>query len=173
VTEGVDEGPLVVQKGGVAIGASDTASSLYFEKLYELGVGAVVEAVAAIADGSATFTPQDEERASFQGLVDDSVARIDWSRPAAEIDRLIRGCDPSPGAFGRLSGVEVRLFGSQLLRGESGVSGAPPGTVLGVDGERLLVAASGGRLSVAKVRVGDSKKLPAAEAGIAAGARLD
>jgi hypothetical protein len=69
--------------------------------------------------------------------------------------------------------VDVRLFGSQLLRGERGASDPPPGTVLGADGDRLLIAASGGRLSIAKARVGDSKKLPAVEAGIAAGVRLD
>ncbi len=169
VTEGVDEGPLVVQKSGVQISDSDTTVSLYFDKLYKLGVDAMVEAVDGIADGTATFTPQTEEGASFQGLVDDEVARIDWSRPAVELDRLIRGCDPSPGAFGTLDGEPVRLFGSQLL---PGAADEPSGTVLGLDGDRLVVAADGGRLAVAKVRVGDAKKVPAREAGVAAGVRL-
>jgi len=170
VTEGVDEGPLVVQKGGVTISPTDTVSSLYFDKLYKLGVDAMVEAVDAIANGSARFTPQPEEGASFQGLVDDEVARIDWSRPALEIDRLIRGCDPSPGAFGLRAGETVRLFGSQLLPGGSG---EPAGTVLGLEDDRLLIAAPGGRLAVARLRVGDGKKEPAADAGLATGDRLD
>ncbi len=169
VTEGVDEGPIVVQKGGVPISDSDTTVSLYFDKLYKLGVDAMVEAVDGIADGTATFTPQTDEGASFQGLVDDEVARIDWSRPALELDRLIRGCDPGPGAFGTLDGEPVRLFGSQLLEGAADES---PGTVLGVDGDRIVVAADGGRLAVAKLRVGDAKKVPAPEAGLAAGVRL-
>ncbi len=169
VTEGVDEGPLVVQKGGVPIDASDTVSSLYFDKLYALGVDAVVEAVDAIANGTATFTAQTEEGASFQGLVDDEVARIDWSRPAAEIDRQVRGCDPSPGAHARLDGGPVRLFGSQLLP-EAG--NEAPGTLLGLEDGRLLVAALGGRLAIGKLRVGDGKKVPAAEVGLEPGARL-
>lgn len=169
VTDGVDEGPLVVQKGGVSISETDTTVSLYFDKLYKLGVDAMAEAVDQIANGTATFTTQIEEGASFQGLVDDEVARIDWSRPAVEIDRLIRGCDPSPGAFGTLEGAPVRLFGSVLAQG------APdelPGTVLAVEGDRLLVAAKGGRLGVAKLRVGEGKKVPAPEGGLAPGDRL-
>jgi len=96
---GVDTGPIVVQKGGVAIREDDTAASLYFDRLYPLGVEAIAEAVAAIDAGTAKFTPQDESRATHQGLVDDAVARIDWSRDAAVLDRLIRGCDPQPGAL--------------------------------------------------------------------------
>jgi methionyl-tRNA formyltransferase len=169
VTEGVDEGPLVVQKGGIEITPTDNVTSLYFDKLYKLGVDAMVEAVDGIANGTATFTPQSEEGASFQGLVNDEVARIDWASPAEEIDRLIRGCDPSPGAFGTLDGENVRLFGSQLAGGDSG---EPAGTLLGLDGDRLRIAADGGVLSVAKLRVGDAKKGPASESGLAAGARL-
>lgn len=171
VTEGVDEGPLVVQKGGVAIRDTDTAASLYFDKLYALGVDAMVEAVNVIADGTARFTPQPEAGASFQGLVDDAVARIDWSRPARELDRLIRGCDPSPGAFAMLDGQPVRLFDSRLCEGGPD---APAGTVQGLDEDgRLLIAATGGRLAVGKLRVGEAKKVPAPEAGVVPGARLD
>ena len=69
------------QKGGVPILDSDNTASLYFDRLYPLGVDAMAEAVDSVANGSATFTPQTEAGASFQGLVDDEVARIDWSPP--------------------------------------------------------------------------------------------
>jgi methionyl-tRNA formyltransferase len=169
VTEGVDEGPVIVQKGGVSIDASDNVSSLYFDKLYALGVDAMVEAVDAIAQGSASYTAQDEAGASFQGLVDDDVARIDWSRPADELDRQIRGCDPSPGAHARLDETPLRLFDSRLLASPSNEA---PGTVLGLEEGRLLLAASGGRLAIGKLRVADGKKAPAAEADVPTGARL-
>ena len=102
VEGGVDEGPIVIQQGGVPISDSDTTASLYFDKLYAIGVEAMVEAVARVAAGTATFTPQRAEGASFQGLVTDEVARIDWSNPALEVDRLIRGCTPGPGRCERL-----------------------------------------------------------------------
>jgi methionyl-tRNA formyltransferase len=167
--EGVDTGPIVVQRGGVRIEPTDTAASLYFDKLYPLGVEAMVAAVQAVADGTASLTPQPERGASFQGLVDDGVARIDWSRPAEEIDRLIRGCDPQPGAHALWDGRRVRLFGGLLL---AGAATEPPGTVLGLEDGRVVVAAPGGRLGIAKVRVEGGEKGPAAESGLASGDRL-
>lgn len=169
VDAGVDTGPLVVQKGGVAIDAEDTVTSLYFQKLYPLGVEAMVEAVDAVANGTAELRVQSEEGASFQGLVSEDDARIDWSRPAVELDRLVRGCDPSPGAHAKLGDEVVRLFASRLGPEQAG---AAPGEVLGVADGRLRVAAQGGTLEVAKVRVGAAKKGPAEEAGLSGGERL-
>jgi methionyl-tRNA formyltransferase len=166
---GIDTGPIVVQKGGVAIGPDDTAGTLYFRKLYPLGVEAVVEAVGRVADGSAVYTPQDESRASFQGLVDEAAARVDWTRTAVEVDRQLRGCDPQPGAWALRGDEAVRLFDARL---EPGASGAAPGTLLEGDGGRLRVAARGGLLSFARARVGSGPKVPAAEAGLRPGDRL-
>jgi methionyl-tRNA formyltransferase len=167
---GVDTGPIVVQKGPVPILPHHTAASLYFESLYALGVEAMVEAVGRVANGTATYTPQDESRASFQGLVDDAVARIDWSRSAAEIDRLVRGCDPNPGAHAARAGACVRLYGCTLATERD--SGAAPGTLLALDARGARIAARGGVLQVAKLKVGAGAKVAAAEAGLAAGDRL-
>ena len=166
---GVDTGPIVIQKGGVEIGPTDTAASLYFDKLYPLGVEACSEAVAAVADGSARCTAQDEAQASFHGLVGDAEGRIDWRRPASEIDRQIRGCDPQPGAWAELAGEPVRLYGARLLPGDVAEA---PGTALGLEDGRLILAALGGRLAVAKLKRSGGNKLPAAEAGLAAGRKL-
>jgi methionyl-tRNA formyltransferase len=167
---GVDTGPIVVQKGGVAIEAHHTAASLYFEKLYALGVDAMAEAVELVANGRAHYAPQDESRASFQGLLTDEVARLDWSKSAVELDRWIRGCDPNPGAHARWRGATVRLFAGRLASREE--TGAAPGTVLAVAKDALRVAARGGALQAAKVRVGEGAKVAAGQAGIAAGERL-
>jgi formyltetrahydrofolate dehydrogenase len=169
VDGGVDAGPIAVQKRGVAISDTDTTASLYFEKLYPLGVEAMVEAVSRVADGTATFTPQSEDGASFQGLVTDEVACIDWSRPAEEIDRLIRGCTPGPGAIAEHAGESVRLFGSRLLDGDCD---APAGTVLGGEGDELVIAAGRSRIAVSKIRRSEGGKLAASDAGLALGVRL-
>jgi methionyl-tRNA formyltransferase len=172
---GVDTGPIVIQKGGVLIEDRDTAGSLYFQKLYPLGVAAVIEAVERVDRGTAELRPQDESQASFQGLVDDAAARLDFARPAQELDRWIRGCDPQPGAHARLVGVSgagetrLRFFDAWLVR-ES--VAAPPGTVVSVEGGRMGVAARGGLVSVGRVRVGDGPKQPPDEAGIRAGQKL-
>jgi methionyl-tRNA formyltransferase len=167
---GVDTGPILIQRGGIRIEDHHSAGTLYFEHLYPLGVEAMVEAVAAIDAGTARFEAQDESKATFQGLVGDTEARIDWSSDAVELDRLIRGCDPQPGAFAMLHGDRVRLYGARLAsRGSS----HEPGTIIGVEDGRLLIAARGGEISIAKVKIGSRPKASAGEAGLAAGQQLE
>ncbi len=167
--EGVDTGPIVVQKGGVEIGPTATAATLYFQELYPLGVEALCEAVALVDRGEARPRPQDESQASFQGLVDDAVACIDWSRSSQEIDRLIRGCDPQPGAFARRNGEKLRLYDAARLEGPAE---APAGTIVAIEEGRLVIAAEGGRVSVGRVRIGDGPKIAAGEGGLSVGEQL-
>lgn len=170
VTNHVDHGPLLLRRDGVKIEPHDTMASLYFDKLYPLGVEAMVDAVEAIASGTARPTPQPNAGSSEQGLVDDSVARIDWNRPAVEVDRLIRGCDPAPGSLTFRDGEAVRLYGGGLAGGEPGAQ--PPGTVLAVGAEGLVIATAQGAVRVAKVRRGQGAKVAADESGLAAGDTL-
>ena len=166
---GVDTGPIVVQKGGVLIDPTDTVTSLYFDKLYPLGVDAVCEAVVQVAEGRARYREQSESGASFQGLVTEADARIDWSRPGAEIDCQIRGCDPQPGALCALGDQPVRLYQRRFHAGEVSV---PPGTLLVDEEGGFRVASLGGQIALGKARVGDGPKRPAGECGLEAGQRL-
>lgn len=158
---GVDTGPIVVQKGGVAISPTDTAASLYFDKLYPLGLDAIAEAVAAIDAGTAVPRAQSEADASHQGLVDDATARLDWKKSAAEVDRWIRGCDPQPGAWTLRGGEVLRCYDGRL--GDPGIRSAA-GTVVRLDGGGALIAAAGGTVRVGRVKLGGGAKQPAAEA---------
>ena len=97
---------------------------------------------------------QAAEGASFQGLVDDEVARIDWSRPAVEIDRLIRGLSPFPGAWCEMDGVRVKLLGSRLVAG----SGAP-GAVIGP----LTVACGQGAVEITRAQKPGGRAMDAGE----------
>lgn len=169
VTEGVDAGPLVVQRGGVEVSDSDTMGSLYFDKLYPLGVTAMIDAVKAVADGTAVYTEQPEAGASEQGLVDDEAARIDWSEDAVVVDRKIRGCDPSPGALATRGDEEIRLYGGRLEEAES--EGAP-GTIVAIREGGLVVACGRGSVFVAKARGAAGKKAAAADLGVQEGERL-
>lgn len=171
---GVDSGPIVLQKGGVRIEPHHSAASLYFEKLYELGVETMLEAVALTARGEAEARVQNEADASYHGLLDERTAALDWSRPAAELDRLVRGCDPNPGAHTALEdGRRVRFFGGSLLKGGAAAAeGAAPGVVVATSPEGLQVAAKGGALLVSRLRLAGGAKQPAAEAGLPTGTRF-
>ena len=129
----------------------------------------MVDAVAAVDAGSAQYEPQDESKATSQGLVGDAEARVDWSRSAVEIDRQLRGCDPQPGGHAELDGEVVRLFDCRLVEE---VSPEAPGTLLGLVEGKILISALGGTLSVGRVRVGDTKKIAAALSGLEPGRKL-
>jgi methionyl-tRNA formyltransferase len=137
--------------------------------------------VAAIASGEARYRSQSEEGVSAQGLIDDETARIDWRRPATEIERLIRGCDPLPGALTTFDGRPLRCFGGSLGPGtgagtgaasDSAPGGAAPGTVLGLSDGVLEVAARPGVVRVGRVALDGNDKESAAAAGLRPGDRL-
>ncbi len=168
--EGADTGPVVVQKGGVRIDPTDTAATLFFNKLQALGIQAALEAVDLIDAGKARPKVQDESRASHQPLVTDEVAAIDLSHPAEQIDRLVRGCDPQPGAYVRVRGKTVRLFDVRLERDGDG----RPGEIVAIDDKSMVLALKGGRLHVGRVRADATKEKAidfAKREGIAPGER--
>ncbi len=156
---GIDTGPILLQKE-VAIGPDDTTGSLYYEKIFPLGLDAMEEAVGRIAEGRAPRIPQDESLASYDPLCRDEHVGIDWSRPAREIYDLVRGADPQPGGWGLLRGEKIRFYDCRLVASGRG----EPGEVLAIGEEHAEIALGGGALRARRLRVGDSaKKSPPAE----------
>ena len=97
-TPGLDEGPVILQKR-VAIGPDDTAASLYFDKIFPLGVEALLQAADLVVAGRATEWTQDESQATYEGWVREAESRINWASHVDFVYDLIRGCNPAPGAW--------------------------------------------------------------------------
>ena len=152
---GIDTGPVLLQKR-IPIGPEDTTGALYFNRLFPLGVQAVVESVELIKEGRAPRMVQDEGLATYEPLCNDQVARIDWEKPATEVHNLIRGCDPQPGAYSFYRGKKVRFLETRLV--EAGRPDARPGEVLASDESGFTVAARGGALRIGKVRTEGGKQ---------------
>lgn len=171
VDDGIDTGPLLVQKEA-PIGPEDTTGTLYFDTLFPLGIEALGEAVELIEAGDPPHIVQDESQANYDPLCRDEHAGIDWSRPAQQVFDLIRGCDPQPGAFCQWQGGKLRLYECHLQPAEGG---AAAGQVVSVGGGTVGIALSGGTLAVGKMR-GEGGKAAAAEVagtvGLGVGARL-
>lgn len=171
VDPGMDTGPLLLQKE-VEIDPDDTAGSLYFNKVFSLGIDAIGESVALIKAGNPPRIVQDESRATYDPPCRDEHARIDWSKPAQDVYNLIRGCDPQPGAHATWQGKMVRVFDCRLQRGDVP---AAPGQITEIGAEAVNVALAGGTLIVKKAR-GDGGKIAAAEyakqANLSVGDRL-
>ena len=175
-TDGLDEGPVILQKE-TPIGPDDTLGSVYFDRLFPMGVAALVEAADLIAAGDARATPQDDSSASYEGWCRSAEAKINWHTHIDLLYDLIRGCDPVPGAWTLWNSEKLQLFDTRKHAGRafSQVSGKV-GTVTTVGERSFRVAAHGGEIEVSKVKHGDRAKVPAsqfcAEAGIRAGTPL-
>lgn len=158
VDPGIDTGPVLLQKE-VKVDPNDTTGSLYFNKIFPLGIEAIAEAVDLIKAGNPPRIKQDDSQASYDPPCTDEHAKIDWSKPAQEVYNLIRGCDPQPGAHTAWQGKMVRIFDTRM---QSRNSSAPAGQVSGIGAEEITLALNGGTLTVKRMR-GEGGKISAAE----------
>ena len=148
---GLDTGPELVRRE-LAIGPRATSGELH-DCLAPLGAGAIVEAVAGLASGTLRPRAQPDEGVTYAAKIRKDEARIDWTRSADEIDRLVRAFNPWPVAETRLDGEQVRIWQAQPFEkwGHSefpnAKSGVSPGTVLDVAG-RIVVATGEGALEL-------------------------
>jgi methionyl-tRNA formyltransferase len=158
VDQGIDTGPILLQKE-VAVEPDDTTGSLYFNKIFPLGVDAIGEAVDLIKAGNPPRIVQDESKATYDPPCRDEHAKIDWSKPAEQVYNLIRGCDPQPGAHTTWQGKLVRIFDARM---QSGSNTTPAAQVTGIGAEEITIALNGGALTVKKVR-GEGAKVSGGE----------
>jgi methionyl-tRNA formyltransferase len=145
---GLDTGPVLLRRA-IPIGATETAGGLH-DRLATLGAEAITEALDRL--DALTPTAQPETGITYAEKIDKSEARVDWTRPAEEIDRLIRGLSPFPGAWTMIGGKRVKLIRSQLAQG----AGAA-GTVL--DG--LTIACGQGAVEITEVQPEGKPRMPA------------
>lgn len=171
-TDGLDEGAIILQVK-TEVGADDTLGTVYFNRLFGMGVTAMIEAADLVVAGKHREVVQDETQASYEGWFREAEAKINWANHASVIHNLIRGCDPAPGAWTTHGGAKLQLFDSrkELVRTFGAVKGKI-GEVVEVGGGRMVIAAQGGRIHVGKARLGDGKKVAADAAGIPAGTIL-
>ena len=158
VDKGIDTGPVLLQKE-VQVEPDDTTGSLYFNKIFPLGVEAIGEAVDLIKAGNPPRIAQDESKANYDPICGDEHAKIDWSKPAQEVYNLIRGCDPQPGAHTDWQGKMLRVFDARLRLEKNS---APAGQVTAIGADDISVALNGGTLMVKKMR-GEGAKMSAVE----------
>ena len=132
---GLDTGPVVLRQS-TPIGATDTTADLH-DRLSAMGAALVLTALANL--GKLSPQPQPEAGVTYAAKIDKAEARINWSRPAVEVDRLIRGLSPFPGAWCDMGGERLKLLRSRVVPG----SGAP-GQVL----HGLTIACGQGAVAV-------------------------
>ena len=153
--EGLDTGDIISARS-IPIEASDTGGSL-FDKLAGLGASLAVETIAAIAEGRAVYTPQDEGRASYARKIDKSMGHIDWTKSAGETERLVRALDPWPSAFTFIGGKMLKIW-----KAEAGpAKEAAPGTVAEIKKDGITVSCGEGSLIIRELQLEGKKRMSA------------
>ncbi|MGC1428003.1 MAG: methionyl-tRNA formyltransferase [Albidovulum sp.] len=147
---GLDTGPVLLSES-TRIGAEETTADLH-DRLSVMGARLILNALGAL--GGLTPVPQPTTGVSYATKIAKSEARVDWTRPAAEVDRLIRGLSPFPGAWIEIEGERVKLLRSRMAEG----AGAP-GQVLA----DFKIACGSGAIKVVEAQREGKRPMPAAE----------
>jgi len=172
-TPGLDEGPVILQKR-VPIGSDDTAASLYFDKIFPLGVEALLQAADLVVAGRATEWTQDESQATYEGFVREAESKINWANHVDFVYDLIRGCNPAPGAWTTHGEEKLYLFDAKKIMAPTfgTVRGKKIGEVVSAGPEGLRILAQGGFIECSRLRLGDGAKVKSSEVDIPVGTIL-
>jgi methionyl-tRNA formyltransferase len=170
---GIDTGPILLQKE-VDISPTDTVGSLYYDKLFPLGIEAIMESIDLIQKGQAPRIPQDESQATYERPCGEKDALIDWAQPVVRVYNLIRGTNPQPGATTSLRGQKLKIFDCELTMQK--IRGTP-GEIIESSDKGIAVAGQGGRLLIKRVQLQGQSKMSASEyalkVGLKVGERLE
>ena len=158
--DGLDTGPVLLQKT-VEIDPEETLGGLYFNKLFPLGVQAMVESVDLVRAGKAPKMVQDESKATYEGWCKADDGIVNWSSNAKIIFDMIRGSDPQPGANTVFDGTRLTLYDTSMRSTE--YSDSVPGQVIHVNETGIEIAAVGGSIVIGRVRADRGKKIGAVE----------
>ncbi|MCV2874021.1 methionyl-tRNA formyltransferase [Defluviimonas sp. WL0050] len=145
---GLDTGPVLLCER-TAIGADETTAELH-DRLSEMGARAIVEALGRL--DALVPVPQPDQGVTYAQKIDKAEARVDWTRPAAEVDRLIRGLSSFPGAWCEIGGERVKLLRSRLAGGAG-----QPGQVL----SGFIVACGSGAVEIVEAQREGKRPMPA------------
>ena len=147
---GLDTGAVLLREA-VSIGLEETTAGLH-DRLSALGARMIVDALTRLQD--LTPEPQSAAGITYAAKIDKAEARVDFARPAVEVDRLIRGLSPFPGAWTLVAGERVKLLGSRLAKGQG-----TPGQVL----TGFTIACGLGAVEVTLAQREGKRPLPAGE----------
>lgn len=156
---GLDTGPMLL-KQTLPITADDTTATLH-ERLAALGARLVVQALARLPQLQARAQPQPAEGVTYAHKIEKAEAAIDWTQPAAVIERRLRAFDPFPGCTAAVDGQPLKVWRAQVVPGDGHT---PPGQRLSAGAKRCLIACGDGQaLELAEVQLAGGRRLPAAE----------
>lgn len=152
---GIDTGDMI-EKVEVPLDKEETGGSL-FDRLAEEGAKLCVHTMSEIEAGRATYTKQDESEATHTSMIKKQFGKIDWTKSAVEIERLVRGLNPWPSAYTSLNGKTLKIWRTSV---EEADSGAKAGTIVSLNKDEIAVQTGKGILLLQEVQLEGKKRMP-------------
>ncbi len=154
LTEEMDAGDILLQER-VPISDEDTAGTLH-DKLANLGPDLVLRTLEGLETGTITPRPQDHSQATFAPKIESTMGHIDWAQPARKIFHLIRGLNPSPGAYTSFGGQRLKIYASRIVESDSLFE---PGRVIAFGSEGPIVRCGEDALELREVQPGGKRRM--------------
>ncbi len=151
---GLDTGDMI-EKAEVVLAEDETGGSL-FDRLAQVGAELCVHTMKSIEEGTAAYTPQNEEEATHVGMINKQMGNINWEDSAEVIERLIRGLNPWPSAYTKLNGKTLKIWKAVV---ENGGDKNLAGTVCAVNKKALKIQTGDGILSLQEVQLEGKKRM--------------
>lgn len=157
--KGMDTGDILLRRE-TPIGEKENAGELS-DRLAMMGAQLLIETIRALEAGTLVRTAQDHEQATYEPKMDKELGRVDWKKTAQEIDWLVRGVTPWPGAFTTMNDQMMKLF--DVTRVSDAPTGAP-GEIIAADTKRgLIVSCADADIQLTTIQMPGAKRMNAAD----------
>lgn len=151
--EGLDTGDMML-KEVVPVDEKETGGSLH-DKLAACGGKIILETLQRVEDGTVTYTKQDDSKSNYAKMLDKNLGKIDFTKKAVEIERLIRGLNPWPSAYTKLNGKTLKIWDADILEGEN----ETPGKIVNITKDQIWISTGEGILAVNELQLEGKKRM--------------
>ncbi len=151
--EGLDTGDMML-KEVVPVDKKETGGSLH-DKLAACGGKIILETLQKVEDGTVTYTKQDDSKSNYAKMLDKNLGKIDFTKKAVEIERLIRGLNPWPSAYTKLNGKTLKIWDADVLEGEN----ETPGKIVNITKDQIWISTGEGILAVNELQLEGKKRM--------------
>lgn len=151
--EGLDTGNMML-KEVVPVDEKETGGSLH-DKLAACGGKIILETLQKVEDGTVTYTKQDDSKSNYAKMLDKNLGKIDFTKKAVEIERLIRGLNPWPSAYTKLNGKTLKIWDADVLEGEN----ETPGKIVNITKDQIWISTGEGILAVNELQLEGKKRM--------------
>ena len=157
MAKGIDTGDIICQSK-ITLDQDETGGSL-FERLADEGAKLLIETLEQLENGTATRTKQDDSKSSYAKMLKKEMGELDFSKPAVELERLIRGLNPWPSAFTHINGKSLKIYKAEVIGEKNIADSCEPRTILDVDKVSFTIRCGNGAMRILNLQLEGKKRM--------------